>query len=112
MTDRSGRRVLVCGAGLMGHGIAQALAAAGNSVLLYEPDVARAEAGRQRIAGSLERAVSKGKLATDARDAQLERISVASSLEEAARSVDLVVEAVFEDERVKSDLFAGLDSAA
>ena len=49
-------RVFVAGAGLMGHGIAQVHAAAGMSVVLYEPELARAEAGRERIAASLERA--------------------------------------------------------
>ena len=46
-------RVFVAGAGLMGHGICQVLAAAGNKVALYEPEVARAEAGRARIARTL-----------------------------------------------------------
>ncbi|MFH0751096.1 MAG: 3-hydroxyacyl-CoA dehydrogenase NAD-binding domain-containing protein, partial [Chloroflexota bacterium] len=55
-------RAFVAGAGLMGHGIAQVLAAAGRTVDLYEPDLARAEAGRARIAGNLDRAVAKGRL--------------------------------------------------
>ena len=55
-------RVFVAGAGLMGHGIAQVHAAIGKQVVLYEPDLARATAGRDRIAGNLERAVAKGKL--------------------------------------------------
>ena len=54
-------RVFVAGAGLMGHGIAQVHAAIGKDVVLYEPDLARAEAGRERIAGNLQRAVDKGK---------------------------------------------------
>jgi 3-hydroxybutyryl-CoA dehydrogenase len=96
----------------MGHGIAQVLTAAGNQVRLFEPDPARAEAGRDRIAGNLERSVAKGRISAQERDAQLGRISVAPSLDEAARDADLVVEAVFEDEKVKQDLFAELDGAA
>ena len=46
----------------MGHGIAQVHAAIGKRVTLYEPDLARAEAGRERIAGSLDRAVAKGRI--------------------------------------------------
>ena len=53
-------RVLVAGAGLMGHGIAQVLAATGRAVALYEPDLGRATAGRDRIAGNLERSVDEG----------------------------------------------------
>jgi 3-hydroxybutyryl-CoA dehydrogenase len=105
------RSVLVCGAGLMGHGIAQVLAAAGHKVSLYEPEVARAEAGRARIGANLERAVSKGKITADDRLQQLGRIAVVASLADAARDVDLVIEAVFEDEAVKRALFIELDAA-
>ena len=62
-------RAFVAGAGLMGHGIAQVLAASGRVVDLYEPDIARAEAGRARIIGNLERSVAKGRIdATAARE--------------------------------------------
>ena len=61
-------RVFVAGAGLMGHGIGQVHAAIGKRVTLYEPDLARAEAGRARIAGNLDRAVAKGKLDLDTRE--------------------------------------------
>ena len=70
------RKVLVCGAGLMGHGIAQVMAGAGNDVAIFEPDMARAEAGRARIGANLERAVSKGKMTEEQRHEQLARISV------------------------------------
>jgi 3-hydroxybutyryl-CoA dehydrogenase len=106
------RSVLVCGAGLMGHGIAQVMAAAGHRVSLYEPEVARAEAGRARIGANLERAVSKGKITAEDRLQQLGSIAVVASLADAARDVDLVIEAVFEDEAVKRALFAELDAAA
>ena len=55
-------RVFVAGAGLMGHGIAQVHGRVGSAVDLYEPELARAEAGPARIAGNLERAVAKGRL--------------------------------------------------
>jgi 3-hydroxybutyryl-CoA dehydrogenase len=106
------RTVLVCGAGLMGHGIAQVMAAAGYRVRLYEPEVARAEAGRARIGANLERAVAKGRLSEADRAAHLERVAVATSLAQAAAGIDLVVEAVFEDETIKHDLFAQLDGIA
>ena len=50
----------MAGAGLMGHGIAQVHAAIGRTVALYEPDLARAEAGRERIAGNLQRVRRQG----------------------------------------------------
>lgn len=104
--------VLVCGAGLMGHGIAQVCAAAGRHVFLFEPERHRAEDGIARIAASLDRSVSKGRLEADDRTAQLKRIEVADSLLAAAAQADLVIEAVFEDARVKEELFTDLDSRA
>jgi 3-hydroxybutyryl-CoA dehydrogenase len=104
-------RVFVAGAGLMGHGIAQVHAATGKAVTLYEPDIARADAGLARIAGNLERAVSKGKIPAADRDAILARITATSDLA-AAAAADLVVEAVFEDEAVKSGLWSTLDAIA
>jgi 3-hydroxybutyryl-CoA dehydrogenase len=104
-------RVFVAGAGLMGHGIAQVHAAVGCAVVLYEPELARAEAGRARIAGNLERAVTKGRLTSDERDATLARVIATDQIAGAARA-DLVVEAVFEDVDVKSRLWAELDGVA
>jgi 3-hydroxybutyryl-CoA dehydrogenase len=104
-------RVFVAGAGLMGHGIAQVHAAVGMSVVLYEPELVRAEAGRERIAGNLERAVAKGRTSDAERDATLARISLADD-PAAARDVDLVVEAVFEDVDVKTRLWHELDLVA
>ena len=105
------KRVFVAGAGLMGHGIAQAHAAIGLDVLLYEPDLARAEAGRDRIAGNLDRAVAKGRLAAQERDATLARIQATDDLTR-VESADLVIEAVFEDLAVKQDLWRELDRHA
>jgi 3-hydroxybutyryl-CoA dehydrogenase len=104
-------RVFVAGAGLMGHGIAQVHAAIGKQVTLYEPDAVRAEAGRDRIAANLARAVSKGKLDEATRDAVLQRITPTGDLA-AAADADLVIEAVFEDLGVKTNLWRELDRAA
>ena len=104
-------RVFVAGAGLMGHGIAQVHAAQGLDVVLYEPDLTRAEEGRDRIADNRERAVSKGRLEDADRDATLGRIAVTDD-RAAVGAVDLVVEAVFEDIDVKTTLWSELDRLA
>ena len=104
-------RVFVAGAGLMGHGIAQVHAAIGKQVTLYEPELARAEAGRDRIAGNLERSVAKGRLDAAERDATLARITPTADAA-AVGDADLVVEAVFEDLRVKTGLWHDLDGLA
>jgi 3-hydroxybutyryl-CoA dehydrogenase len=104
-------RVFVAGAGLMGHGIAQVHAAIGKQVVIYEPELARATAGRDRIASNLERAVAKGRLSPEDRDATLARVTAIHDLGTAA-DADLVVEAVFEDVDVKTRLWADLDRVA
>ncbi|HVA86448.1 MAG TPA: 3-hydroxyacyl-CoA dehydrogenase NAD-binding domain-containing protein [Candidatus Saccharimonadales bacterium] len=105
------RRVFVAGAGLMGHGIAQVHAVIGKVVVLYEPDLGRAEAGRSRIADNLARGVAKGRLTAEARDEALARVHATDRLD-AVADADLAIEAVFEDVDVKSRLWAELDGLA
>ncbi|HYL40451.1 MAG TPA: 3-hydroxyacyl-CoA dehydrogenase NAD-binding domain-containing protein, partial [Candidatus Binatus sp.] len=83
-------RVFVAGAGLMGHGIGQGNAAIGKAVVLYEPELARAEAGRARIAANLDRSVAKGRLEAVAREAILARVEATDDLTR-VRDADLVV---------------------
>ncbi|MGP1674827.1 MAG: 3-hydroxyacyl-CoA dehydrogenase family protein, partial [Candidatus Limnocylindrales bacterium] len=104
-------RVFVAGAGLMGHGIAQVHAAIGKDVILYEPDLARAEAGRERISSNLQRAVDKGRLEAADRDGILARVLPTDDPKRAAEA-DLVIEAVFEDPDVKARLWRELDRHA
>jgi 3-hydroxybutyryl-CoA dehydrogenase len=105
------QHVFIAGAGLMGHGIGQVHAAIGKDVMLYEPDAARAAAGKDRIAANLDRAVAKGKLSTEERDSILARVATSADLA-TARTADLVIEAVFEDGDVKRRLWSSLDEAA
>src|SRR3954449_3818011 len=104
-------RVFVAGAGLMGHGIAQVHGAIGKSVVLYEPELARAEAGRTRIQGNLGRSVAKGRLTAEAAGETLERVEVTDQLKRVG-DADLVIEAVFEDLKVKHDLWREVDRLA
>ena len=103
--------VFVAGAGLMGHGIAQVHAAIGKRVVLYEPELSRAVAGRDRIAGNLERAVAKGKLAAEDRDATLARIDATDDPSRVAGAA-LVIEAIFEDLEVKRVFWGQIDDLA
>jgi 3-hydroxybutyryl-CoA dehydrogenase len=86
-------RICVVGAGTMGHGIAQACAAAGLRVTLADREVALARAGRDKVAGVLARLVEKGKSTAEAAADVLARIDV-SEPAEAMRAADLVIEAV------------------
>jgi 3-hydroxybutyryl-CoA dehydrogenase len=104
-------RVFVAGAGFMGHGIGQVHAAAGMRVDLYEPELARAEAGRGRIADNLARSVAKGRIDASERDAILARITATDDLAGVA-GADLAIEAVFEDVDVKTRLWQAIDGLA
>ena len=96
------------GAGLMGSGIAEVCARAGLDVVVREVDAAACERGRARIVGSLDRGVRNGKLAEAERDAAIARLAFTTDFAELADR-QIVVEAVIEDEALKTDVFRELD---
>jgi len=98
-------KIGVIGAGQMGAGIAQVSAQAGYEVFLSDIDLARAEAGKAGIAKQLARAVDKGKLAGEARDAALALITPVGEVEAMAEA-GLVIEAATEREEIKRAIFA------
>ncbi|OLT11899.1 3-hydroxybutyryl-CoA dehydrogenase [Pseudonocardia sp. CNS-139] len=98
----------VVGAGLMGAGIAEVCARAGCDVLVVEQNREALDAGRERILGSLERAVRAGKLTAAEREQAAWRLRYGTDLGELADR-ELVVEAVVEDEQVKTEVFATVD---
>jgi 3-hydroxybutyryl-CoA dehydrogenase len=103
-------RVGVVGGGLMGAGIAEVAARAGSSVVVCEMNAAAAAAGRDRIEGSLGRAVDRGKLDPGERDATLARVSFVTDLGDLADR-QLVIEAVREIEEEKTEIFSALGKA-
>ena len=102
------QRVGVVGCGLMGSGIAEVCARAGLDVIVREVDAGAAEAGQKRIITSLDRGVRSTKISETDRDAALARIHVTTDLADLADR-QLVVEAVVEDESLKTEVFAALD---
>jgi 3-hydroxybutyryl-CoA dehydrogenase len=98
----------VVGAGFMGSGIAESAARAGARVHRFEPEAAALERSRSRIASSVDRAVSGGKLDTSAAQALMERLEFGTDLD-ALAGCELVVEAVYEDPDVKGPIFRALD---
>ncbi|MFJ9641360.1 3-hydroxyacyl-CoA dehydrogenase family protein [Streptomyces sp. NPDC101178] len=105
---RSIASVGVAGSGTMASGIAEVFAKAGYTVVLAARGQEKADLAKARIAKSLERSVTKGRLTAEARDETLGRITAAGSLD-AFAEVDLAVEAVAEDLEIKQQLFATLD---
>jgi 3-hydroxybutyryl-CoA dehydrogenase len=100
-------RVGVVGGGIMGSGIAEVCAKAGLDVVLIEADDAATAAASERLAQSLERAVSRGKLDGDAAEQAGDRVFFSSDFAELADR-ELVIEAVLERKEVKLEVFERL----
>lgn len=106
MTSPRFSRVAVIGAGTMGRGIAHVAAASGAAVQLVDADVAAAAAGRDKVDGTLTRAVAKGRVTEEERAGILERIVATDDRAGAVSTADVVVEAVPENMELKRTLFA------
>ncbi|WP_405579338.1 3-hydroxybutyryl-CoA dehydrogenase [Streptomyces sp. NBC_01190] len=102
------QRVGVVGAGQMGSGIAEVCAKAGLDVRIAETTREALDQGRARLTGSLGKAAERGKITAAERDAALARVGFTTDLGDFADR-DLVIEAVVEDERVKTGIFRTLD---
>ena len=101
-------RVGVVGCGLMGSGIAEVCARAGLDVVVREVDATAAEAGQRRLMTSLDRGLRSGKLSEEERDSAIARLTFTTDLADLADR-QLVVEAVVEDEALKTEVFTLLD---
>jgi 3-hydroxybutyryl-CoA dehydrogenase len=102
------RTVGVIGCGLMGSGISEVVARAGQTAVVLETSDELVERGRQRIETSTLRAVERGRLDAEERTAVLGRISLTTDVQDLA-GVDLVIEAATEDHDTKVGMFRRLD---
>ena len=103
------RKLAVVGAGQMGSGIAQVAAQAGLEVVLADASAELARKAVEKLGGTLGKLVEKGKLSAADRAAVLGRIRAAASLDDCA-GADLAVEAVVENQAVKTAIFQKLDA--
>ena len=94
----------------MGSGIAHVAALAGFDVTLTDVGQAELDTALETIRTNLGRQARKGLIAEDQPVAALERITPAVGLD-ALKSVDMVIEAVIEDEAVKKEVFVALRGA-
>jgi len=99
------KRIGILGAGFMGAGIASVSAQAGLEVVLIDRDQASADKGKTTVEKSLTGQVERGRMAAERRDAALARITPTADYG-ALKGVDLIVEAVFEDRKVKAEATA------
>jgi 3-hydroxyacyl-CoA dehydrogenase / enoyl-CoA hydratase / 3-hydroxybutyryl-CoA epimerase len=95
----------VLGAGFMGAGIAYVSAAAGLDVVLVDRDPESAQKGKDHSQKLMDEQVSRGRATAAERDAVLKRITPTADFV-ALKDCDLVIEAVFEDRKVKEEVIA------
>ena len=99
------KKVGILGAGFMGAGIASVSAQAGIEVVLIDRDQESADKGKAHVQKGLTDQVNKGRATAAQRDAVLARITATADYA-ALAGVDLIVEAVFEDRKVKAEATA------
>jgi 3-hydroxyacyl-CoA dehydrogenase/enoyl-CoA hydratase/3-hydroxybutyryl-CoA epimerase len=97
------KKIGIVGAGFMGAGIARVSAAAGLPVMLIDRDQETADKGKAGLQKALSDRVMKGRMKGAERDALLEKITPTADYG-ALKDCDLVIEAVFEDRKVKADV--------
>jgi 3-hydroxyacyl-CoA dehydrogenase/enoyl-CoA hydratase/3-hydroxybutyryl-CoA epimerase len=103
------KKIGIVGAGFMGAGIAQVSAAAGLEVVLIDRDQETADKGKAGLHKALSDRVMKGRMKGAERDEWLARISPSADYG-ALKDCDLVIEAVFEDRKVKSEVIAKIQA--
>jgi 3-hydroxybutyryl-CoA dehydrogenase len=102
----------IIGAGIMGSGIAQVSAVAGYGVVIQDISSDALDKSKDTIEKSLGKLASKGKIQEPDMKAALGRIRYTTELEEVCRDADLIIEAVFEDLRLKHKIFQKIDKMA
>ena len=110
MTDQL--KAAVIGAGTMGNGIAQVFAVHGHQVTLVDAVQDGLDRGMATVRKSLDRFVAKEKMSAEDADAVYARITPSTDLASGVADADIVVEAVFENEEVKKEVFCELDKHA
>ncbi len=105
-------KVAVIGAGLMGAGIAEVFARAGQEVNLVDVEQRFIDKGMQAIQSSLKKAVVRGKATQEDADIASKRIHPTLSLKSAAQDIQFAVEAVIENPGIKKQVFKELDENA
>lgn len=104
------KKVGVVGAGFMGASVAYVTANAGLEVVLVDRDVEAAEKGKAHSHKLMSDQIMKGRAKTADRDALLARIKASADYNDLS-DCDLVIEAVFEDPKVKAEVIAKVEAA-
>lgn len=106
------KSVTVVGAGTMGSGIAQVCAQAGYETRLADANELALERGIQRITEFWAKGIAKGKTTPAQRDEWAAHLHPVADAAQAAKTSQIVIEAVPEDLKLKQRVFAAVDAAA
>ncbi len=101
-------KLAIVGAGRMGSGIAQTAAAHGLDVILFARNPEKLQKSLQGIAGTCDKAISKGRMTEEEKADCLAHITATSTLGDVA-AAQFVIEAIAEDLEVKQEMFGRLD---
>jgi len=107
--EQEDRKVVVVGAGVMGHGIAQTFAQGGFRVSLVDTTREALDRGLKLMKSSLNTMANEGIL-KEPIERILDRVSYTTFLKEGASDADIAVEVVFEDVEGKKEVFKQLDT--
>jgi 3-hydroxybutyryl-CoA dehydrogenase len=100
-------KIIVCGAGTMGSGIAETAASNGYTTLLYDPVASALQNAERNIQQNLAMLVEKEKIAADKKSATIRNLSFSTDINDCRG--DLVIEAIFEDLPAKQQLFSSIN---
>ena len=109
--DQTVKKLGVLGAGMMGAGIAHVAALAGIEVVLIDSTQEAADRGRAHSEAILDKGIARKKVTPEKKAEVLARITATTDYA-ALKGVDLIVEAVFEDPRVKAEVTKKAEAAA
>jgi 3-hydroxybutyryl-CoA dehydrogenase len=112
MNSNNIERILVVGAGQMGHQIGMLAALGGYETTIQDVNDSALEKAKSTLEGIITKWVAKGKISEDQKQAAFQRLQFSANLEEAARNADFVIEAVVEKLEVKKEVFRKLDALA
>ncbi|HBD90157.1 MAG TPA: 3-hydroxyacyl-CoA dehydrogenase [Gemmobacter sp.] len=110
VADQKVAKLGVIGAGMMGAGIAYVAANAGIAVVLIDATLEAAERGRAHSESLLDKGMKRGKVTAEKKAEVLARITATADYT-ALAGCDLIVEAVFEDPKVKAEVTAKVEAA-
>jgi len=99
------KKLAVIGAGFMGASVGYVSARAGIEVVLIDRDQASADKGKAHAQSVIDDLIKKGRAKESDRDAILSRITATADYG-ALKDCDLIIEAVFEDRKIKAETYA------